>query len=76
MLLQCEVSRDKDIPSRCRGLFKHCPRVMSTPAAWRYRTLHLNSNLYGLWLLMFDLRMSAVADRSPCSSVTNVVCEP
>jgi hypothetical protein len=53
---------------------KLCPQVMSTPAAWRYRTLHLNSNLYGLWLLMFDSRMSAVADRSPCSSVTYVVC--
>jgi hypothetical protein len=57
------------------SVHKLCPQVMSTPAAWRYRTLHLNSNLCGLCLLMFDSRMSAVADSSPCSSVTYVVCE-
>jgi len=57
------------------SVHKLCPQVMSTPAAWRYRTLHLNSNLYGLWLLMFDSRMSAVANCSPSSSVTYVVCE-
>jgi hypothetical protein len=46
-VFQCELCRDKGTPSRCRGLFKQCPQVVSTPAAWRYRTLHLNSNLIG-----------------------------